>query len=252
MIVAMDTSSALTSVAVVDGDRVIAERAELEGRRHAEVLAPMLRDVLDEAAIGGADVESIVCGVGPGPYTGLRVGIASARALGLAWGRPVVGICSLDAIAAAVFASGRADAVGVASDARRHEVYWAWYDEQGARTAGPQVARADDIDPDLRSRGWAGHGAAIHRESFAVLLDATEEFLYPQAGWIGRRADELISQGVRVSRAGIELSSHGDDGRGTSSALAGLRLLPPEPLYLRRPDAAEPGSVTSPLAGGTP
>jgi tRNA threonylcarbamoyladenosine biosynthesis protein TsaB len=239
VILAMDTSSPLTSVALVDGDQVVAERSELDARRHAEVLAPLLLAVLEETGAGPDDVTTIACGIGPGPYTGLRVAIASARALGLAWSRPVVGVCSLDAIATAVVARGGAWPFGVASDARRREVYWAWFDENGERVVGPQVLRPQEIAMDLRSGRWAGHGAAEHADSFGTLLGDDETLSYPVASWIARRAGALLAAGVTVERAGIELSAHGGDGEGTSHALAGLRLLVPEPLYLRRPDAAE-------------
>ena len=92
MILAFDTSSALTSVAVVDGDEVVAEASHLDARRHAEVMSPLLVTVI--AGIDRARIDAIACGVGPGPYTGLRVGIATALAVGLAWEIPVHGICS--------------------------------------------------------------------------------------------------------------------------------------------------------------
>lgn len=73
-----------------------------------------------------SSIDTIACGVGPGPYTGLRVGIATALALGAAWEVPVVGLCSLDAIAAAACVDGPTQGFGIAGDVRRHEVYWAW------------------------------------------------------------------------------------------------------------------------------
>ena len=100
MILAFDTSTALTSVAVIDAGQVVSERVHLDARRHAEVLAPMLSDVLP--GLDRYGVTAVACGVGPGPYTGLRVGIASALAMGAAWSIPVHGLCSLDALAASV------------------------------------------------------------------------------------------------------------------------------------------------------
>ena len=145
MILAVDTSSALTSVAVVDGQRVVVEASHLDARRHAEVLAPLLADVV--AGIDPASIDAIACGVGPGPYTGLRVGIATALAVGVAWQVPVHGICSLDAVAAAALDHvPRADGLSVALDARRKEVYWARYSADGQRLEGPRVAAPDAID----------------------------------------------------------------------------------------------------------
>src|SRR4051812_8093856 len=97
VILAIDTSTELTSVAVVDQATVIGERSHLDARQHAEVLAPMVRDLLADSATAPGDIHAIAVGVGPGPYTGLRVGIATAQALGQAWRVPVHGLCSLDA-----------------------------------------------------------------------------------------------------------------------------------------------------------
>ena len=233
VIVSFDTSSALTSVAATDGQRVLAERHELDPRRHAEVLAPMLAEVLDEAGLGPDDVDALACGVGPGPYTGLRVGIATARALGLAWQVPALGLCSLDAMAAAAFATTSHDRLCVAVDARRREVYWAAYSRSGGRTTGPMVMRPDQIDPDHRGLPWVG--PEDHASELEVEVPA-----YPQASWVGRSVTGLLEAGEQPWSPAPELSDHGADGRGTATALVGHSLLAPEPLYLRRPDAAIP------------
>jgi tRNA threonylcarbamoyladenosine biosynthesis protein TsaB len=240
MIVAVDTSTELTSVAVTMGHEVLAQRTELDARRHAEVLAPMLRQVLAESGADPRDVTAIACGVGPGPYTGLRVGLATARALGMAWDRPVVGLCSLDAIAGAAFAETDLDVVGAASDARRREVYWAAYSRSRGRTRGPLVSKASAIDAQLRAGTWIGHGAELYADDVGRVVAAVSDGMrYPLAGWIGRLTGALIADGLAVSAAHLLLDGHGDDGRETASALQGARLLPPVPLYLRRPDAAE-------------
>lgn len=240
MILAVDTSSARTSVAVVDGQRVVAEAAHLDARRHAEVLAPLLADVI--AGIDRASIEAVVCGVGPGPYTGLRVGIATALAVGVAWQVPVHGICSLDAVAAAALdVEPTAAGLCVALDARRREVYWARYAGDGDRREGPRVAEPATIDPDLRRGVWAGHGAALHSHAFGTLLAAASDegsgASYPLAAWIGRRASALLAAGVAETVAQVRLDEHGDDSGATAHALDGAALLPPRPLYLRRPDA---------------
>jgi tRNA threonylcarbamoyl adenosine modification protein YeaZ len=242
VILGFDTSSALTSVAVIDGTRVVAERRHLDARRHAEVLAPMLAEVCND--IDTTTVSAVACGVGPGPYTGLRVGIATALAVGMAWRIPVYGICSLDAIAAAAFASGNwsdGDDVLVAVDARRSEVYWARYVTGCVRIDGPRVSRAAEIDSELRARVWIGHGAAIHADSFGSVAardDAADSLGYPQASWVAMRTGDLLAAGAStdVSDA-VPLDSHGDDSGATALALRGAALLPPRPLYLRRPDA---------------
>lgn len=251
MILALDTSSALTSVALVDGQDVVIELAHLDARRHAEVMAPLLADLL--AGLDPASIDAIACGVGPGPYTGLRVGIATALAVGVAWQVPVHGICSLDAVAAAALEQSPAlwrtpdvvapapDGLCVALDARRKEVYWARYAADGTRVEGPRVAAPATIDPLLRSGLWAGHGAEINADDFGTVLpvsgdDASAEG-YPRAAWIGRRASALLSAGVIEATALVPLDAHGDDSGATAHALDGATLLPPRPLYLRRPDA---------------
>jgi tRNA threonylcarbamoyl adenosine modification protein YeaZ len=241
VIVAIDTSSALTSVAVVEGDAVLGHGSHLDARRHAEVIGPLLAEVL--AGVDPESVQAVACGVGPGPYTGLRVGIAAALALGVAWGRPVHGLCSLDAIAAAACAAAPsavpAAGLHVASDARRREVYWAGYDRDANRVAGPRVARPEQLDPELRAGAWAGHGAAEHPELFPAVLDAG----YADAAWVGRRVQALLAAGAAQAHVDLPLDAHGEDSGRTSAALEGTALLAPRPLYLRRPDAAAPATV---------
>lgn len=117
------------------GVEVLAERAVPSGTRHAELLTPAIRGVLADAGLALADVGAVVTGLGPGPFTGLRVGVVTAAALADARGLPVVGVCSLDAVG-----SG---ARTVVTDARRKEVYWAAYDAAGARVDGPGVVRPE-------------------------------------------------------------------------------------------------------------
>jgi tRNA threonylcarbamoyl adenosine modification protein YeaZ len=116
---------------------VLAERAVASGNRHAELLTPTIRAVLADAGVGMRDLDAVVTGLGPGPFTGLRVGVVTAAALADARGLPAVGVCSLDAIG-----SG---ARTVVTDARRKELYWASYAADGRRTAGPAVDRPADV-----------------------------------------------------------------------------------------------------------
>lgn len=221
-ILGIDTSSELSSVALVDSDSVIA-RELLDGRRHAEVLAVLLREVVDE----GLRPELIACGVGPGPYTGLRVGVTTAQVLGLAWSVPVVGICSLDAIAAQVSCTG--DFL-VTADARRKEAYWARYDRNRRRTDGPRVSRIDELSTEL---------AALPR--FGELSGEAGDPLRPRAAVIARLAGSYLDAGESMATSDIDLSAHGGDSGATSDSVRGSRLLAPVPLYIRRPDAVAPG-----------
>ena len=116
---------------------VLAERAVPSGTKHAELLTPAVQDALADAGVSLADVEAVVTGLGPGPFTGLRVGVVTAAAIADARGLPVVGVCSLDAVG-----SG---ARTVVTDARRKEVYWATYAADGTRTDGPAVLRPEEL-----------------------------------------------------------------------------------------------------------
>jgi len=127
LLLGLDTATPAVTVALHDGTRVLAEATMAGRHRHAELLAPAIAQVLADAGADRADLTAIAVGVGPGPYTGLRVGIVTARVLGAALGIPVHGVCSLDVIAADV----QLPRFLVATDARRREVYWARYDETG-------------------------------------------------------------------------------------------------------------------------
>jgi tRNA threonylcarbamoyl adenosine modification protein YeaZ len=138
------------------GVEVLAERAAPSGNKHAELLTPAIRGVLDDAGLTMAALDAVVTGLGPGPFTGLRVGIVTALTLADARGLPVVGVCSLDAVG-----SGSRTVV---TDARRKEVYWAAYDAEGRRTDGPGVVRPEEL---------GAPGPFVGDPAFAERLGAT-------------------------------------------------------------------------------
>ena len=235
VMLAIDTSSPATSVAVLDGDVLLAHEVHVDARHHAEVLAVMVQKALHAA--GSPAVTSIAVGVGPGAYTGLRVGVSSAQAYGLVWEVPVIGVCSLDAMALA--ASDAIDqSFACAIDARRKEVYWAQYDAEGVRMSGPHVQRPSEIADEIRSLPWFGDVALEHLEDLHGELADT--VAYPDARDVGRFALHHLQAGNVVSEARAELSTHGHDDGATALALQGQHLLAPYPLYVRRPDAVEP------------
>lgn len=206
MILAIDTSTSVTSVAVVDGDDVLAAAAHDDARGHAEVIGGLVRGVLSDAGVERTPL--VVCGVGPGPYTGLRVGISFARGLALAWDVPVHGVCSLDAIAFEVHVRNRAGAVhAVAQDARRREIFWARYDAAGDRLSGPFVQRPGDVPAADRALPWFGPAADLVRPD-APTVDV------PTAEWLAR------------------LVHHRGD----------CVVVPALPVYLREPDATLPAT----------
>jgi tRNA threonylcarbamoyl adenosine modification protein YeaZ len=177
--------------------------------------------VIDDAGVSRRDLTGVAVGVGPGPYTGLRVGVVTAKVLGAALGIPVYGVCTLDVIAADVEGPR---AFLVATDARRRELYWAGYDETG-RWAGPDVSVPGEIPHhDLPA---AGEGPLIYPE---FLPNATAP-TYPAAATLCRLVAQALARGETVPAFG--------DGLAIPKRSV---LLAPEPLYLRRPDAREPGA----------
>ncbi len=216
LLLALDTATPAVTVAVHDGERVLAESLEVDARRHGELVAPGIARVLLDAGATARDLTHVAVGVGPGPFTGLRVGLVTARVLSATLGIPLHGVCTLDVLAAAVTIDGP---FMVATDARRREVYVAAYDSPDTRTTDPAVLRPADIEPGLRARPCAGEGPRLYPDE---LPNGIEPQL-PRAGTL-----------AAVVRRRIDLGGAG--------------LLPAHPMYLRRPDAAEPGRRKSVLA----
>jgi len=141
LVLAIDTATpAVTAGIVADGD-LLAERVSIDARAHAERITPNVLAALADAGRAMSDLDAVVVGCGPGPFTGLRVGMATAAAYGHALGIPVYGVCSLDAIGGQT----TGDTL-VVTDARRREIYWARY-RDGARIDGPAVSAPADVDP---------------------------------------------------------------------------------------------------------
>jgi tRNA threonylcarbamoyl adenosine modification protein YeaZ len=141
LVLAIDTSTPAVTAGVVADGHVLAERVTVDARAHAERITPNVLAAIADAGRSMADLNAVVVGCGPGPFTGLRVGMATAAAYGHALGIPVYGVCSLDAIGGQT-----AGEVLVVTDARRREVYWARY-RDGVRVDGPEVNAPADVDP---------------------------------------------------------------------------------------------------------
>ena len=211
LVLALDTSTPAVTAALGEvtdsGMKGIAERRTVDPRAHGERLAPQVQLVLDDAGVRPRELAAIVAGLGPGPFTGLRVGLATAAALGQALGIPTYGICSLDAL-------GRAAGPGrvlVATDARRREVYFATY-SGGVRVSGPDVAKPAEVL--VEADRAVGEGALKYSEIFGIPID--DRVLYP--------AGEAL---IALAAEQILRRAPGD---------------PLTPLYLRRPDAVEPAA----------
>ncbi len=193
-------------MAVVDRDRgVISEAGESDTRRHAEVIGELIDLCLRESGVAIPELSGVVAGMGPGPFTGLRVGIAAADAFALGAGKPVVRVVSHDGVAWGHYAAGGSGPLLVVTDARRREIYWSAYegaDEFGIplRSQGPALVRPDDL------------AAAVDGFARYPRLDATEV----SAGSAGMLAEGLFLHGRPFA------------GR--------------EPLYLRSPDVTVPNA----------
>ncbi|GAA0483937.1 tRNA (adenosine(37)-N6)-threonylcarbamoyltransferase complex dimerization subunit type 1 TsaB [Streptomyces stramineus] len=214
LLLALDTATPAVTVALHDGDRVIAESRQVDARRHGELLLPAVDRVLGEAGHTLDAVTGIVVGVGPGPYTGLRVGIVTAATFGAALSVPVHGLCSLDGIAYAAGQAGLEGEFVVATDARRKEVYWARYADARTRVTEAAVDRPADLTEPLAGLTAIGAGATLYPDAFTDV-----------------RADmpEHQSAGALAALAAEKLRTGGE-------------FLPVQPLYLRRPDAQVPAN----------
>lgn len=204
MLLAFDTATPLVTVAVYDGESglVVVEHVADRAMKHAEQLAPLIDGSMAEAGIVRQDLTAIAVGVGPGPFTGLRVGLVTARTLGYVLDVPVYGVCSLDVLAVEAVATGAVDEpFAVATDARRKEVYLARYDADGSRLEGPLVDKPAALATD---GPVAGQGALLYPDAFPSRVGPDA----PSAGWLARAVAEERAE-----------------------------LHDPEPLYLRRPDA---------------
>jgi tRNA threonylcarbamoyl adenosine modification protein YeaZ len=215
LVLVLDTSTPAVTAAVAEvtdtSVEVRAQRRTVDSRAHGELLAPQIAAVLAEVGARPAELSAIVAGLGPGPFTGLRVGLVTAAGLGHALGIPTYGVCSLDALGLAA-GSGR---VLAATDARRREVYYATYAD-GVRTGDPDVARPADVATVVAQLADRAVGEGAQKYADLLGLPADAELLYPPAGALAA----LAAGKVRDRAPGDPLT----------------------PLYLRRPDAVEPSA----------
>jgi tRNA threonylcarbamoyl adenosine modification protein YeaZ len=198
LVLALDTST-VVNVGLARGERVLATATVADRMAHVEQLMPLVSECVDAAAVRVADLGQLVVGLGPGPFTGLRVGVVTAQVLSHVLRIGLRGVCSLDVLAAQ-FAGESPGEFVVATDARRREVYWARYSPLGVRLGEPRVSRPRDV-PRLPAIGPAA-------DLYADQLQAVP----------GPRS---MDPGV-LATTGATLPDAGH-----------------EPLYLRHPDATE-------------
>ncbi len=218
LLLAFDTATPAVTAALHDGQRVLAESTVVDARRHGELLVPAVDRVLATAGREIGEVTGVVVGTGPGPYTGLRVGLVTAAAFGDALDVPVHGVCTLDGLAWAAGEAGLAGPFVVATDARRKEVYWARYDGPLHRTTGPAVDRPAELPVEVTDLPAVGAGAALYPEVFTA---HRPDPAHQSAGSLAALAAARLADGTPFD--------------------------PPLPLYLRRPDAQVPAGYKAVL-----
>ncbi|MGI5212054.1 tRNA (adenosine(37)-N6)-threonylcarbamoyltransferase complex dimerization subunit type 1 TsaB [Plantactinospora sp. CA-290183] len=214
LVVDSSTPAVTAALAEVTAETVLprAERSVVDARAHGELLAPQITQVLTEAGARPADLGAIVAGVGPGPFTGLRVGLVTAASMGQVLGIPTYGVCSLDALGHAATRPAEVGPVLAATDARRREIYWAVYDAAGARLVDPGVDAPAVVAERARERGVrvaVGEGARRYADVLGLPPGTGPDYPPPYA------LAELAAARIRAGAPGDRLT----------------------PLYLRRPDA---------------
>jgi len=208
MLLAIETALHACSAALIDEGRVVAERHEVIARGHAERLLPLVAELLRET--GSARADGVLVDVGPGSFTGIRVGLAAAKAFGLAWRAPVEGFTSTAAVAAGVFAAEPGiDSLYVAFDASRGEVYVQGFRRDRASPIGDVVA----IDP---------AAAAAAAEDYDAIAGSGAPLLYA----IDPSLPAIDHPWPRAADA--------------RRLEASARIAAPKPLYIRAPDAKVP------------
>ena len=208
LILALDTATPAIGAAVLDTStgQVRGAAGFLGPAAHGEQLAPLVAHALALAGITPRELGAVAVGRGPGPFTGLRVGLVHAAVMGWALGIGVHGVCTLDVLAAQARDAGVSGPFLVATDARRREVYWAAYDATGQRTHGPEVGPAGCIPAELRTLPAVGAGASAYPDDLA----GHRPPLYPDPAVLARIAADMIATGAPADVS---------------------------PMYLRRPDA---------------
>ncbi len=226
---ALDTALGACSVAIVVGSQVVAAEQAIIGRGHAERLMPMVADVLARAGLDYGAMGLVGVTVGPGTFTGLRIGLAAARGLGLALDCPVVGVTTLEAVAAAAMLQDAVPIGGdfaVLHDARRGELYIEVFRYQGMDDSGlprvdsvlePVACPIADVPDRLPSDLAFVVGSGVDLLDLTVTIPRRPEPVYPDPVVVAQIAQRQVRNG---------------------------NIMPPRPFYLRAPDAKLPGGVS--------
>ncbi|HJD69764.1 MAG TPA: tRNA (adenosine(37)-N6)-threonylcarbamoyltransferase complex dimerization subunit type 1 TsaB [Corynebacterium kroppenstedtii] len=263
LVLVIDTATPYVTAGLVDVTsrdtiRARSNRSVRDSRAHNEVLTPFIMECCDEVGVTSRDLDAVVVGVGPGPFTGLRVGMATAAAFGDALDIPVIGVCSLDGLAWNAVADAtqhEGDTIIVATDARRREVYWATYrmsDGHPVRVTEPEVTRPTDVHVPGKA------DTPAQQPSFAVVSDSVADALLSSVTSVNQSVDAqpdivnfvraALDHPMNLDRANLDRTKNVDDSADSTrddsdrNALFPRQsdLQPLRPLYLRRPDAVPP------------
>lgn len=232
MLLAIDSSAGASATVIHDG-QILASWRTAETNTHAEVLATAVQRTLAEAGAGGAELDGVVVGVGPGPFTGLRVGLALAHSLAEVWQKPLHGVCSLDSLALRAAAQGLTREFLAASDARRREIYWAQYRAQSHETdgSGPVVSSSPAVSsgPAVSLQVLYGPHVSAAAEAPGLPALGAGVGLYAEQIHLAEGLPEGADQWLPDAE---ELAQLVDSGA--------AQLRDPLPLYLRESDAKVP------------
>ncbi|MGV0335866.1 tRNA (adenosine(37)-N6)-threonylcarbamoyltransferase complex dimerization subunit type 1 TsaB [Corynebacterium kroppenstedtii] len=250
-------TAGLVDVTTRDTIRARSNRSVRDSRAHNEVLTPFIMECCDEVGVTPSDLDAVVVGVGPGPFTGLRVGMATAAAFGDALDIPVIGVCSLDGLAWNAIADApqhEGETIIVATDARRREVYWATYrisDGHPVRVTEPEVTRPTDVDVSEAA------DVPAPQPSLAVVSDSVADTLLSSVTSVNQSVDAqpdivnfvraALDHPMNLGRAkNVDDSADSTQDESDHNVLFPRQsdLQPLRPLYLRRPDAVPPKAKT--------
>ena len=208
-ILAFDCAGAQCAAAILAEGRVVAARTLLAERGHAQLLIPLLAELLDDAGLGFGDIDRFAATTGPGSFTGIRVALAAAHGLALGTGKPIIGITIFEALAAmAAESGGAAPRLLAAIDSRRAELFVQLFDETGTALGEAAMLAPEAVG------AWAGPGPLALTGDAAHLV-APHLGSVTGTGWTAR-VDPTIVARLAATKA-------------ASAA--------PVPFYLRPPDA---------------
>lgn len=203
-ILAIDTSSKFLSIALGDGKDTIKEENYLLDRRHSSLLIPKIKEMLDGSGLSINKINTFVCGLGPGSFTGLRIGVSAVKGLGLALKKPCIGIASIDAIAL----NADSGMIVPIIDAKRENVYSAIYEKKNGRIIRKTdylLIKVDKLLKKVKKDAiFLGDGISIYKDKIGRGIFLEEKYWYPKAGNLIKLALPKIKRTKKCDLAKLE------------------------------------------------